>query len=802
MPTITGTIRDTQGNAIPGAQVTLTYTRELVGYEGGAVAQNVRVFTANGSGVVTMAGVVPGYYAITVSMPKSSETETARVLVRGIGTALAVDAMSLEAFLADSTIGEITPTILQEAIDAAAQAIAFGKVYTETDAQMAAILIDSGVEIIIRSPLATGQVAPITPMITWWRRNSSPGSDPYFVTAGGAQWTQTALREQDVVSILGSAIEALGLELGSYNGFASRAAAVTWVGSNTPPVGTVIRFDGVAVRYIGSGTVIADMAGWVPDGDVRLEHFGGSAGASAANNWAAWQAAYDASDVLHFGPGFYNFGDNRLEITKNNFRIYGARNNRTHLQFSASANGMRVSPPSPGTATGFINGFQMYDVALVGAGVTATGLGLEIIMANGPVVERVSVQGFKNGWRVAGGQGGRFLGVSGFAPTGSVIADVSDTYVLNIAPHIRDDLSASPAYTHSFDLVNFSGGTDKNCEHTIRIGSGDGIQFAQGFVNFGRTSNLYLEPEADAPAGNITATNTGQIYFDGVSQSTGTNYGVLFGTTAFTGRVTNLRVSSGTFIGNYQKSAIYSRANSLIGLFVDGANLSGCDERVIDIEGVTGSSGSRIVIGGGTTIRNGTLGGAKIVGGRVIQVTGCAFSDNAGADGALYVGGTISELVVQGNSYAGNSADFTNAGTLRPRSDVITGTFTPTIEFGGASVGVTYSTQQGNYTIIGDRLIGSLRIILTSKGTSTGNLRLRTNLASALNALDKTAVSIELSAIASGTAERFMSSTVPGSTSYFDIHRMGVSDGVVLLTDANINNNTSIQIAFQWRIAT
>jgi hypothetical protein len=48
-------------------------------------------------------------------------------------------------------------------------------------------------------------------------------------------------------------------------------------------------------------------------------------------------------------------------------------------------------------------------------------------------------------------------------------------------------------------------------------------------------------------------------------------------------------------------------------------------------------------------------------------------------------------------------------------------TYTPTISFGGASVGITYSTQLGRYTRIGDLVFFSLYIILTSKGSSVGN---------------------------------------------------------------------------------
>ena len=48
------------------------------------------------------------------------------------------------------------------------------------------------------------------------------------------------------------------------------------------------------------------------------------------------------------------------------------------------------------------------------------------------------------------------------------------------------------------------------------------------------------------------------------------------------------------------------------------------------------------------------------------------------------------------------------------------GTFTPGVAFGGAAVGVTYSTQAGFYTKLGSRLFFNGRVLLTSKGSSVG----------------------------------------------------------------------------------
>lgn len=48
-------------------------------------------------------------------------------------------------------------------------------------------------------------------------------------------------------------------------------------------------------------------------------------------------------------------------------------------------------------------------------------------------------------------------------------------------------------------------------------------------------------------------------------------------------------------------------------------------------------------------------------------------------------------------------------------------TFTPVLKFGGASVGITYSIQLGSYVKMDNFVFGTIHILLTSKGSSTGD---------------------------------------------------------------------------------
>ena len=53
-----------------------------------------------------------------------------------------------------------------------------------------------------------------------------------------------------------------------------------------------------------------------------------------------------------------------------------------------------------------------------------------------------------------------------------------------------------------------------------------------------------------------------------------------------------------------------------------------------------------------------------------------------------------------------------------------TGTWTPTVSFGGGSTGVTFSTQEGYYTKVGNQVTVHGRMTLASKGSDLGTFRI------------------------------------------------------------------------------
>ncbi len=56
--------------------------------------------------------------------------------------------------------------------------------------------------------------------------------------------------------------------------------------------------------------------------------------------------------------------------------------------------------------------------------------------------------------------------------------------------------------------------------------------------------------------------------------------------------------------------------------------------------------------------------------------------------------------------------------------DYEVGTWTPALKISGSTTGIAYSVQSGHYTKIGNRVIANAEILLTSKGSNTGNISL------------------------------------------------------------------------------
>jgi len=124
----------------------------------------------------------------------------------------------------------------------------------------------------------------------------------------------------------------------------------------------------------------------------------------------------------------------------------------------------------------------------------------------------------------------------------------------------------------------------------------------------------------------------------------------------------------------------------------------------------------------------------------------------------------------------------------------VTGTWTPTLQFGGGSTGITYGTRTGTYVRIGNIVTVQMRIVLTAKGSSTGAVGI-TGFPFAPNLFPACVIdSLSMASLTAGGAIfGFLSGTTLG------VGTNGTT-GRVSLTDANFTATSDLRLEISYRV--
>jgi hypothetical protein len=153
------------------------------------------------------------------------------------------------------------------------------------------------------------------------------------------------------------------------------------------------------------------------------------------------------------------------------------------------------------------------------------------------------------------------------------------------------------------------------------------------------------------------------------------------------------------------------------------------------------------------------------------------------------------QLTGQGVKFPASQAASSDANTL---DDYEEGTWTPALRFGGAAVGLTYSSRPASYTKIGNRVFVNGYFALTAKGSSTG-----------------TATIDDLPFAASATANKFQTLTVRAATlSSISGHLQGyvspsgtavnleqlATGTAAVLTHANFNDTSDFMVSGHYEV--
>jgi hypothetical protein len=125
-------------------------------------------------------------------------------------------------------------------------------------------------------------------------------------------------------------------------------------------------------------------------------------------------------------------------------------------------------------------------------------------------------------------------------------------------------------------------------------------------------------------------------------------------------------------------------------------------------------------------------------------------------------------------------------------ANYVQGTFTPGIAFGGASTGITYTTQTGAYTRIGNVVFFTAIVTMSAVGSATGNATLTGMPLAAGNANERGFMTVANN-FTYTTGYTNVEWTSAASTN-FAIAQFGAGVNVVNATNANFAANTSLRI--------
>lgn len=228
-----------------------------------------------------------------------------------------------------------------------------------------------------------------------------------------------------------------------------------------------------------------------------------------------------------------------------------------------------------------------------------------------------------------------------------------------------DTVTINSSVPSSIQTIDGDSGSITGTTITISGGS-------TGLTTSGSSSTMDLTGTLNVSHGGLGITTTpsnGQIPI-----GNGTDY------TAST-----LTAGTGISISNSSGSVTIANSSPLSGLTIDADSGS--------------MTGSTMKISGGST---GLMTSASSA---TMNLTGTLAVANGGS-GATSLTGLL----------LGNGSSPFNATTYSQ------GTFTPGFAFGGATTGITYGAQKGFYVQIGNFIIFSAAVQLTSKGTATGNV--------------------------------------------------------------------------------
>lgn len=265
---------------------------------------------------------------------------------------------------------------------------------------------------------------------------------------------------------------------------------------------------------------------------------------------------------------------------------------------------------------------------------------------------------------------------------------------------------------------------------------------------------------------------------------------------------TNSRVDDGLFIGNLID--VNGKAGGGLGCYGGQDNITIIGNTIKNVADYTAlavfpngfGDATRIMMTDNTVLDSTrTSGGATLIN---VLAAGASVYDNAILNCTAGTGTNVNgagSILRPGNTYQSTlTTQYTVGGGAVVDAQVV-GTWTPQLQFGGVSTGITYSTQTGTYVRDGVNVYVECSMVLTNKGAAVGTAQIAgLPFPDATGVVPSRLLPTSIANTVGLTEEpviRVSSQTIVLTTSIV---------GGVNLTDANFANNTNLFFAGWYRI--
>jgi len=592
-----------------------------------------------------------------------------------------------------------------------------------------------------------------------------------------------------------------------------------WTTIGAPAAQVGVRFTKNAVAATGTGTarVTRDLVTRFAD-VVNVKDFG-AVGSGAVDDRAAIQAAIDASygKTLFFPDGTY-FISGPINITSGISIVGGGFTYIAGGEFTTF--NLTASPGGPVEISNLILFKNSRSTTIVEA-IRATSIGALNF-------KDITVLSYTGGIHIEGCSNSRFENVNVFK--GNTTAIVAGSFCFKISQDTAIPTIFGAAFTIMFSNCQFGG--DNIIDFCLSINSGDALFFNNCYFGAARIADVFITSEIGAVTTSAITFNN--CYLDVGSQVESTNYGIWIKNDGQSNPINTAINFRSCYINGVTVGALIDEPSAQILSFAN-CEFFYIGATAIQIASAATEADIRITDCSFSNIGYRDGGNQYCIdaqGGKSLNITSNMFRKGQTTPvGTLYgirLNSTIGQVCIHGNNFLDMPNDFISTATvnqllvtdnisnntnstslspqfgnrLNPSNTVLDWyeeiTWTPVVNFGGLSTGVTYSSRTGNITRIGNIVNFNCYVGLSSKGTAVGDLQI-TGLPINQNLSAPGTYTVRCGNLNSAIAESNLDAAASTATS-IEISKQSAGN-VVVLNNSDFTNTTFFTITGQYNVA-